>query len=259
MNLFGGKKMMDNVEDITYNLLIDAGIKKGMHILDIGCGRGDVSFLLADMVGIEGSVLGLDLDDNALEVARKRARDHVLTNVDFIKSDLNELSIDNRQFDAIVGRRVLMYLPDPRRVISELSAMLKIGGIMIFQESDSTLSSKSIVPMPLHKQVDKWIWDTVEREGGNIHIGFDLWSLLTQKGLIIEKLRAEAVVQTPDKPLPRAMIVKLMLPRIIKTGVATENEIDINTLEDRLTEERENTNAIYIGEIVFLACARKIG
>ena len=259
MNLFGGKKMMDNVEDITYNLLVDAGIKKGMHILDIGCGRGDVSFLLADMVGIEGSVLGLDLDDNALEIARERASDHVLTNVDFIKSDLNELSIDNRQFDAIVGRRVLMYLPDPRRVISELSAMLKIGGIMIFQESDSTLSSKSIVPMPLHKQVDKWIWDTVEREGGNIHIGFDLWGLLTQKGLIIEKLRAEAVVQTPDKPLPRAMIVKLMLPRIIKTGVATENEIDINTLENRLTEERENTNAIYIGEIVFLACARKIG
>ncbi len=72
MNLFGGKKMMDNVEDITYNLLIDAGIKKGMHILDIGCGRGDVSFLLADMVGIEGSVLGLDLDDNALEIARKQ-------------------------------------------------------------------------------------------------------------------------------------------------------------------------------------------
>ncbi|MGB7969233.1 MAG: methyltransferase domain-containing protein, partial [Methanobacterium sp.] len=210
--------MMDNMEDITYNLLIDAGIKKGMHILDIGCGRGDVSFLLADMVGIEGSVLGLDLDDNALEIARERASDHVLTNVDFIKSDLNELSIDNRQFDAIVGRRVLMYLPDPRRVISELSAMLKIGGIMIFQESDSTLSSKSIVPMPLHKQVDKWIWDTVEREGGNTHIGFDLWSLLTQKGLIIEKLQAEAVVQTPDKPLPRAMIVKLMLPRIIKTG-----------------------------------------
>ena len=55
------------------------------------------------------------------------------------------------------------------------------------------------------------------------------------------------------------MIVKLMLPRIIKTGVATENEIDINTLEDRLTEERKNTNATYIGEIVFLACARKIG
>jgi ubiquinone/menaquinone biosynthesis C-methylase UbiE len=250
--------MMDNVEYITYNLLVDAGIKKGMHILDIGCGRGDVSFLLADMVGIEGSVLGLDLDDNALEVARERASENKLKNVDFIKSDLNNLSIDNDEFDAIVGRRVLMYLPDPRKVISELSNMLKIGGMMIFQESDSTMSSKSIIPMPLHKQVDKWIWDTVEHEGGNIHIGFDLWSLLTQKGLTVEKLRAEAIVQTPEKPLPRALIVKLMLPRIIKTGIATEDKIDINTLEDRLTEERVKTKATYISEIVFYGWARKI-
>jgi len=248
---------MDNVEDITYNLLVDAGIKKGMHILDIGCGLGDVSFLLADMVDVEGSVLGLDFDDNALEVARKRANESKLKNVDFIKSDLNTLSID-KEFDAIVGRRVLMYLPDPKRVISKLSTMLKMGGLMIFQESDSTLSSKSIIPMPLHKQVDKWIWDTVEHEGGNIHIGFDLWSLFTQKGLTVENLRAEAIVQTPDKPLPRALIVKLMLPRIIKAGVATEDEIDINTLEDRLTEERMNSNATYISEIVFHGWARKI-
>ena len=89
---------MDFTEEITYNLLVDAGIKKGMHILDIGCGRGDVSFLIADMVGIEGSVLGLDLDDNALEVARERASEKMLKNVDFIKSDLNALSIDNDQF-----------------------------------------------------------------------------------------------------------------------------------------------------------------
>lgn len=249
---------MDNVEDITYNLLVDAGIKKGMHILDIGCGRGDVSFLLADMVGVEGSVLGLDFDDNALEVAYKRASESKLKNVDFIKSDLNALSIDNDEFDVIVGRRVLMYLPDPKRTISELSTMLKVGGLMIFQESDSTLSSKSIIPMPLHKQVDKWIWDTVEHEGGNIHIGFNLWSLFTQKGLTVENLRAEAIVQTPDKPLPRALIVKLMLPRIIKAGVATEDEIDINNLEDRLTEERMNSNATYISEIVFHGWARKM-
>ena len=81
-----------------------------------------------------------------------------------------------------------------------------------------------------------------------MHIGFDLWSLLTQKGLTVEKLCAEAIVQTPDKPLPRALIVKLMLPRIIETGVATEKEVDLKTLDYRLAEERKKSKATYISE-----------
>jgi hypothetical protein len=129
---------------------------------------------------------------------------------------------------------------------------------MIFQEHNSTMSPGSVVPMPLHKQVNKWIWDTVEHEGGNIHIGFELWSLLAQKGLVVEKVRAEAVLQTPDALYPMAPIVRAMLHRIIKMVVITEEELDINTLEYRLAEESEKSKATYIREMVFCAWARKI-
>lgn len=250
--------MVNLSEEITKNLLTDAGIKKGMKVLDIGCGRGDVSLLLADLVGAEGTVLGIDLDDNSLIHARERVQENKLTNVTFIKANLSTLSIDHGQFDAIVGRRVLMYLPDPKSVIADLSTLLKVDGMMIFQEHDSTMAPGSAVPMPLHDQVNKWIWDTVEHEGGNIHLGFDLWSLLSQKGLVVEKVRAEAVLQTPDSPFPIAPIVRAMLPRIIENSLATEEEIDIDTLEYRLTEEREKSNTTYIREMVFCAWARKI-
>ena len=250
--------MMNIVEEMTAKLLVDAGIKKGIHVLDIGCGRGDLSLILADMVGAEGNVLGLDFDESALTFARERIQENKLANVTFIHANLSSLSINHNQFDAIVGRRVLMYLPEPMRVIAELSALLKVGGLMIFQEHDSTMSPGSVVPMPLHKQVNKWIWDTVEREGGNIQIGFDLWSLLSQNGLVVEKVRAEAVVQTPDAPFQMAPIVRAMLNRIIEKGVATKDEIDINTLEYRLAEEREKSKTTYIREMVFCAWARKI-
>ena len=250
--------MANIVEAMTERLLVDAGIKKGMQVLDIGCGRGDLSLVLADMVGAEGTVLGLDFDASALSFARERVQEDKLANVTFIQADLNALSIDNAQFDAIVGRRVLMYLPDPKRVIADLSALLKTDGLMIFQEHDSTMSPRSVVPMLLHEQVNKWIWDTVEQEGGNVRIGFELWSLLAQKGLVVENVRAEGVVQTPDAPFPMAPIVRAMLPRIIKNGVATEDEIDINTLENRLAAENEKSQAIFIREVVFCAWARKI-
>ena len=73
-NLISGGKTVNIAEEITNKLLVDAGINKGMHVLDIGCGRGDVSFLIEDMVEAEGTVLGLDLDENALEAARERAK-----------------------------------------------------------------------------------------------------------------------------------------------------------------------------------------
>lgn len=250
--------MANTVEEMTKKLLVDAGIKKGMHVLDVGCGLGDLSLVIAGMVGGEGGVLGLDFDENALTFARERIQENELANVTFIHANLNTLSINYPQFDAIVGRRVLMYLPEPRRVIADFSALLKVGGLMIFQEHDSTMSPGSVVPMPLHNQVNKWIWDTVEHEGGNIHIGFDLWSLLAQKGLVVEKVRAEAVVQTPDAPYPMAPIVRAMLHRIVEKDVATEDEIEIHTLEFRLAEECEKSKATYIREMVFCAWARKI-
>ncbi len=249
--------MVNVVEEMTEKFLIEAGIKKGMHVLDVGCGRGDVSLLLADMVGAEGSVLGLDFDENSLAFARKRVQEKSITNVTFIKDNLSDLSNVNGEFDAIVGRRVLMYIPDPKKVIADLSTYLKVGGLMMFQEHDSTMSPGSLVPMPLHEQVNKWIWDTVEHEGGNIHIGFDLWNLLAQKELSVETVRAEAVVQTPDMPYPIVPIVQAILHRIIEARVATEDELDINTLEYRLTKEREESNSTYIKEMVFFACARK--
>lgn len=250
--------MANITEDMTKKLLADAGIKKGMNVLDVGCGRGDVSLLLADMVGTEGTVLGMDFDESSLAYARERVQANKLTNITFIKNNLSELTIVHDKFDAIIGRRVLMYLPEPKRVITDLSVLLKVGGVMVFQEHDSTMSPGSVVPMPLHNQVNRWIWDTVEDEGGNIHIGFDLWNLLSQKGLVVEKVSAEAVLQTPDSPFPITPIVRAMLHRIIEKGVATEKEIDIDTLEYRLTEEREKSNCTYVREMVFCAWSRKI-
>ncbi len=249
--------MTNSADEMTEHLLIDAGISKGMRVLDIGCGRGDLSLLLAGMVGPQGQVLGVDRDENALVLARERAQEAKLSQVAFSIADLSPLSIDQGPFNAIVGRRVLMYLPDPGHVIAALSGLLAAGGVMVFQEHDATMPPGCVVPMPLHKQASKWVWATVEREGGNTHLGFNLWNLLTGSGLVVEKIRAEGLVQTPDTPYPIANIVRAALPRIVYHGIATKEEIDISTLERRLAEESDKSNATYISEMVFCVWARK--
>jgi protein-L-isoaspartate O-methyltransferase len=106
-------------------LLRDAGIGRGMHVLDIGCGGGDVSLAAAELTGPKGLVLGIDTTPEILESARHRARIAGLDHVYFLKAGLEDLEADG-PFDAIVVERV----PEPPAG-EWVQRLLRRGGIMI--------------------------------------------------------------------------------------------------------------------------------
>jgi ubiquinone/menaquinone biosynthesis C-methylase UbiE len=70
------------------------GIASGMRILDVGCGAGDVSVLLAGLVGPDGAVVGVDMDPAVLELARERTAASGLGNVSFVEANLAGLRLD---------------------------------------------------------------------------------------------------------------------------------------------------------------------
>lgn len=242
--------------EMTERLLLDAGIGPGMRVLDVGCGRGDVALFAATLVGAQGEVMGIDRDRGALELARSRVREAGLTNVTFAAGDFAAMGPEHGVFDAAVGRRVLMYQADPVAALRAVVRVLRPGALVVFQEADATMVPASRVPLPLNERANRWMWRTVEREGGNIHMGFELASALEQAGLIVEQVRAEAIVQTPTRRHPVGAIIRAMLPRILEHGVASEAEIDVDTLDDRLAAERAASNATYIGDMAFGAWAR---
>jgi SAM-dependent methyltransferase len=249
--------MTDLASGMTRKLLADAGIGPGWRVLDVGCGRGDVSFLAAALVGETGEVVGIDRDPIQLAVARERAHELGLANVAFAEADLHALPTGPDAFDAVIGRRVLMYLPDATQAVATLARALRPGGIMAFQEHSPLQRPEGGRKLPLHDRVRSWIWLTVDREGGNINMGFDLAAALTRAGLRLEHAHAEALVQTPTTSHPTGAIIRAMLPRIVQHGVASEAEIDIDTLDQRLADERSQTYPTYAGEFVFTALARK--
>jgi ubiquinone/menaquinone biosynthesis C-methylase UbiE len=229
----------------------------GMRVLDVGCGTGDVSLLAAEFVGASGSVLGLDREAAPLEIARRRTRESNLRNVMFAQGDLSGSLGELGLFDAIVGRRVLMYQANIIDTVRKLASSLRPGGLFVFQEHDTTMVPASRPAMPLHFKVQDWIKETIKREGADLHMGFNLNGVLSQAGLLVEHVRAEAIVQTPTQKYPVASITRAILPRIVKYGVATEVEVDIDTLDERLDRERLNMNATYVGDMMFGVWARK--
>ncbi|MGE6758860.1 class I SAM-dependent methyltransferase [Corallococcus interemptor] len=249
--------MADTRDVMMERLLDDAGIREGMRVLDVGCAFGALTFLVARRVGGTGQVVGLDRDPQLLSMAREKAREQGLSNVTFIQADLAEVPSEQGLFDAVVGRRVLMYQPDAVAALRSVARAVKPGGLVVFQENDASIGPVSLPPLPLHIRVSEWIWHTVEREGADLHMGFHLAPAMEQAGLRVEHVRAEALLQTPKVHYPMAPILRAMLPRIVGHGVATEAEMGIDTIDQRLIEERTKENTTYLGEMVFGAWARK--
>ncbi len=104
------------LEDLTEDVLRRAGLLHGMRVLDVGCGVGDVSLLAARLVGADGNVLGVDKASSSVETARRRVASLGVTNARFEEADLATFET-NQEFDAVVGRLVLLYLPDPAIVL----------------------------------------------------------------------------------------------------------------------------------------------
>jgi SAM-dependent methyltransferase len=250
--------MSNKIMGFTERLLMDAGIRKGMRILDVGCGSGDVSFLLSDLIDRQGEIIGVDHDPQALAVARQRSAARGQPAVTFLQHDLLELPDSIGTFDVIVGRRVLMYQRDAIETIHALSRFLKPDGVVVFQEHDTTMVPASLHPFPLHEKAQRWIQEMIAREGADLHIGFHLHGLFTRAGLRVESVRAECLVQTPDTPYHLGDIVRACLPRITALGVASAAEVGIETLQQRLDEERSGSPDIYIGDMMFGSWARKI-
>ena len=227
-----------------------------MRVLDVGCGPGDVTFRVARLVGPAGTVVGVDANESAIATATARARDGGVGNVAFEVADLADLPSRLGSFDAITCRRVLMYQSDRLAALRALVPFLKPGGLFVVQEHDASLAGGP-AGLPLHEAVRRWLWTTIEREGGHLDTGFALHGLLTAAGLRVEDVRAEAGLQTPSASHGIGEVMRHMVPRIVAAGVASEAEIDAATLEDRLAHERQAAGATLVAELIFGAWARR--
>jgi SAM-dependent methyltransferase len=253
----GGAVMSE--DQMTERLLRDAGVGCGLRVLDVGCGYGRVTSIAARLVGEQGRVLGLDRDVSTIAEARQRADELGLSNVSFAQGDFGRVASEHGSFDVAVGRRVLMYQSDPVAAVIGLARAVRGGGVIVFQELDSTMGPGRITPLPLHERVRRWIWTMLEREGADVHMGWHLSSVLEGAGLAVEHARCEAIVHTPNAPQRVEAMLRAILPRIVASGVATEEEIEVDTIDQRLAEELRSANATYVGDVVIGAWARKPG
>jgi SAM-dependent methyltransferase len=223
---------------VTTRLLQDAGIGRGARALDVGCGVGDVSLRVAELVGPTGAVLGVDTDAQALETARARAAAVGHTQARFFQADLRALPGDEI-FDVVVGRLILMYLGEPSDALRRLSRRVRPGGIIAFHEIAFHMPPRT-PRLPVVEQCLAWIFETLERAGIDLDIGLKLPRIFEEAGLPAPALRVDTLVMTgPESPMYQflANTIRSLLPNMQRLGVATLEEVGLETLAARLREE----------------------
>jgi 2-polyprenyl-3-methyl-5-hydroxy-6-metoxy-1,4-benzoquinol methylase len=225
------------LEDLTADVLRRAGVGTGMHVLDLGCGVGDVSLLVARMVGTAGSVLGIDRSGDSVEIARRRVATLQIPNVRFEVAELDQFDI-REIFDAVVGRLVLLYQPDPAATLRRFAKFLAPGGIVACQEIDIDMSQ--VPGSELFNRVRSWIVATLKAGGAEPHMGSKLLRTFLAAGLPRPKMIAACRVESgPDSGIyvHHAQIVRSLLPLAERAGIINAAEVAIDTLADRLRQK----------------------
>jgi ubiquinone/menaquinone biosynthesis C-methylase UbiE len=224
------------VAPITERFFREAGIGPGQRVLDLGSGVGDVAMLVARLVGPSGEVVAIERDPKSIAKARARVTDAGFHNVSFNESGVDEI-LDERPFDAAVGRFILMYLPDPVATLRSISQVVRPGGMLVFQEPDWVPVLAHLAKLPLWFATASLI-DRTMRVSANHDMGTELYHTFVEAGLPEPTVRME-LPMGKESYLAQCYYDTLysLLPQAEQLNMPIESLGSLDTLVQRLQDE----------------------
>jgi SAM-dependent methyltransferase len=163
------------------------------------------------------------------------------------------------EFDAIVGRLVLMYYRDPVHALANLIRHLRPGGITIFQEPDFA-NCRSHPCSPLFDRSVDLIKRTLSATGARTQLGLELYAVFADAGLPGPSMRMDSLIGGGRDTIGYDLVaegIEALLPVMEKLGIATSAEIDVATLPRRLSEEVASLKGVVLSPGLIGAWSRK--
>jgi SAM-dependent methyltransferase len=248
-----------NIEKPTRLLLQSAGISSGMRVLDLGTGLGHVARMVGDLVGSTGSVVGIDESGDALAVARARTETAGARHVSFVEADVRQWQAPE-PFDAVVGRLILFHLAEPVAAVRHQLRHLRSGGVFVAVDFDLG-GARTEPPVRLLDDVLDWVTRAFAAAGASPHIGARLGPILAEAGLReVKTMGVQGYLQPGDRTAAQLVgaVTRSMGAAIVRHGIATDAQLDLPTLEDRLHDALVRADAVLMPPTVVGAWGRSV-
>ena len=217
----------------TEGLFLRAGIGPGQRVLELGSGVGDVSLILARIVGDSGEVVGVERDPRSIQRASARMRELGLSQVRYVQTDVVSLPAE-RPFDAGVGRYILMYMKDPAAVLRDVARHVRPGGVIAFLDTSFRTFLEACEDLPLWREAAKVMTETFRRSGANTEMGAQLTAAFEGAGL--PEPETETYTLTGAERWMSDCLISLR-PQIEALEVPAAKIGDLTTLQQRLMDE----------------------
>jgi ubiquinone/menaquinone biosynthesis C-methylase UbiE len=208
----------------TAELLGRIGVGPPMRCLDVGCGGGAVTLELARLVAAGGHVVGIDMDDVKLGLAREAAAERGLTNVEFRVGDVDAWSAD-AEYDLVYCRFLLQHLDDPRDLLRRMWAAVRPGGTLAVEDADFA-GRFSEPPNEGHEFARRIYDELLRRRGGDPRIGRKLHGTFLELGAPAPAIRLRQGVYSEGEPKTVSLLtLRATEDSVLAEDLATEDEI----------------------------------
>jgi ubiquinone/menaquinone biosynthesis C-methylase UbiE len=197
-----------------------------MRCLDVGCGAGTVTQLMAGMVGKSGHVTGTDLDERYLAYCRSKS----LVNATFVCDDICNSSLienGNNDFDIIYSRFMFVHLKDAKKAVRSMKQFVRKGGAVVIEELDHAPDSWLCHPKNQSVRTLQEIYvKLVQKAGGDPFAGRKIYRLLVEESFDTSVECNSPCLMMGHEPYNTLgwRIAESLKPQILSYGLLSEQE-----------------------------------
>lgn len=250
------QRQADELRPDSAALLDRVDLRPGQSAIDLGCGPRGVLDLLAERVGPDGRVIGVDADPVSVAMATEFVGERGLGAVQVLQGDARHTGLPSGGFDVAHTRTLLVTIPEPAEVVAEMVRLVRPGGWVASIEFDMEFSL-CYPPHEAFARICEIFTVVFSRNGADPQLGRKVPQMFRDAGLIDVEVEARAPLypQGHSRRTIRLDLVRAMRPQVVEMGVASEAELD--ELDAAARAHLADPRTVVQSGLPFLTWARK--